>query len=122
MGVKMLPPDLGASEAILLVVILLAFFGAIVVLARFTMQVFSNSGPRSLGRSMRMQSIEDGAMRASNADRDLTIERLREETTQGRLTFNELEERMVSAQSAKTLGDLTRLTQDLPEGELPSGP
>lgn len=119
--------DVAASEITLLIIIVLALFGAIVVLARFGARELSNAS-RSLGRSMRTpeaetkslhddddkEPVEDASMRASSADRDRTIETLREETAQGRLTFKEFEERMESAQSAKTLGELSQLTQDLP--------
>jgi Domain of unknown function (DUF1707) len=57
----------------------------------------------------------DDRMRASDADRDRVTERLREHFAEGRLTQAELDERITAALNAKTLGDLRRLTSDLPE-------
>ena len=57
----------------------------------------------------------DDRMRASDADRDRVTGRLREHFAAGRLTQAELDERITAALSAKTLGDLRRVTADLPE-------
>jgi Domain of unknown function (DUF1707) len=57
----------------------------------------------------------DDRMRASDADRDRATARLREHFAEGRLTQAELDERISAALSAKTLGDLRRVTADLPE-------
>jgi len=57
----------------------------------------------------------DDRMRASDADRDRVTDRLREHFAAGRLTQAELDERITAALSAKTLGDLRRVTADLPE-------
>jgi hypothetical protein len=62
----------------------------------------------------------DDRMRASDADRDRVTERLREHFAAGRLTQAELDERITGALNAKTLGDLRRLTTDLPEPGLVS--
>ena len=53
-------------------------------------------------------------MRVSDADRDQVAEVLREATSQGRLTFDELEERLSRAYAAKTYADLDEVTHDLP--------
>ena len=53
-------------------------------------------------------------MRVSDADRDHVAEVLREATGQGRLTFDELEERLGRAYAAKTYADLEEVTHDLP--------
>jgi hypothetical protein len=53
-------------------------------------------------------------MRVSDADRDQAAEVLREATSQGRLTFDELEERLGRAYAAKTYADLDEVTHDLP--------
>jgi hypothetical protein len=57
----------------------------------------------------------DGRLRASDADRDRVIARLRDHFAEGRLTRDELDERITAALSAKTLGDLHVLMADLPE-------
>lgn len=53
-------------------------------------------------------------MRVSDADRDRVAEVLREATGDGRLTFDELEERLTRTYAAKTYGDLEEITSDLP--------
>jgi hypothetical protein len=53
-------------------------------------------------------------MRVSDADRDQAAEVLREATSQGRLTFDELEERLSRTYAAKTYADLDEVTHDLP--------
>jgi hypothetical protein len=55
-------------------------------------------------------------VRASDAERDATVEQLREAAAEGRLTFEELADRIEGASKATTRGELTRLTQDLPAG------
>ena len=54
-------------------------------------------------------------VRASDAEREATVERLREATAEGRLTFGELTERTEAAYPATTRGELAPLTADLPE-------
>jgi Domain of unknown function (DUF1707) len=56
-------------------------------------------------------------IRISDADRDHIAERLREHYADGRLTADELDERLTAALSAKTYGDLRKLMVDLPEPE-----
>ena len=56
----------------------------------------------------------DGGIRASDHDRESTVEVLREAYTAGRLTLDEFDERTTSAYAAKTWGDLRVLTEDLP--------
>lgn len=60
-------------------------------------------------------------MRVSDADREQVAERLRENFAAGRLTSEELDERLAAALSAKTVGDLRALMTDLPE-PAPVGP
>jgi len=56
-------------------------------------------------------------MRISDADREHIVERLREHYAEGRLTSDELDERVTAALSAKTYGDLRAVMTDLPEPE-----
>jgi hypothetical protein len=60
-------------------------------------------------------------MRVSDADREQVAERLREHFAAGRLTSDELDERLAAALNAKTVGDLRAVTADLPE-PAPVGP
>jgi hypothetical protein len=59
-------------------------------------------------------------LRASDEERDETIERLSDHAALGRLTPQELEERMGLAYQAKTRDDLASLTSDLPESSASS--
>jgi hypothetical protein len=53
-------------------------------------------------------------LRASHADRDRTVELLRMAAGDGRITAEELDERLEAALTAKTLTELALLTTDLP--------
>jgi len=53
-------------------------------------------------------------MRISDSDRDRVAAQLRDYYAEGRLTSEELDERVTAALSAKTAGDLRRLLADLP--------
>jgi Domain of unknown function (DUF1707) len=54
-------------------------------------------------------------MRVSDADREHVAERLREHFADGRLTSEELDERITAALGAKTFGELHAVMADLPE-------
>jgi hypothetical protein len=58
--------------------------------------------------------MADDSLRASHADRDRTVEVLREAAGDGRLTSDELDERLERALTARTYGELATLTADLP--------
>lgn len=62
-------------------------------------------------------------VRASHADRDRTVDVLRVAAGDGRLTLEELEERLEIALSARTVGELAVVTADLPAvaGGIPVG-
>jgi hypothetical protein len=57
----------------------------------------------------------DDRIRISDADREQVTARLREHFAEGRLTSEELDERLAAALSAKTYGDLRRIMTDLPD-------
>ena len=57
----------------------------------------------------------DDQIRVSDADRDRVTARLREHFAEGRLTQDELDERISAALNAKTFGDLRPVMADLPE-------
>jgi Domain of unknown function (DUF1707) len=67
-----------------------------------------------------LSPLESGGLRASHEDRDRVIEALRVAAGDGRLTVEELDERVEVAFSAKTYGELAVLTADLPTGILPA--
>jgi hypothetical protein len=54
------------------------------------------------------------AMRASDADRERTAGRLRHACAEGRLTADELDERLDATWAARYVGDLEGLVADLP--------
>jgi hypothetical protein len=56
----------------------------------------------------------DDPIRASDADRDVVVDALREAYTEGRLTADEFDERMSAAYVSRTWGQLRELTVDLP--------
>lgn len=61
-------------------------------------------------------------MRIGNAERDSVAAELREHYASGRLTLEELHERLDAALAAKTRGDLDALMTDLPSARpLPGG-
>lgn len=55
-------------------------------------------------------------MRASHEDRDRVVDLLRVAAGDGRLTSDELDERLERALAARTYGELAALTEDLPAG------
>jgi Domain of unknown function (DUF1707) len=57
----------------------------------------------------------DDRFRTSDADRDRVAELLRDHFAAGRLSREELDERLTATLSAKTVGDLRRVLADLPE-------
>ena len=59
-------------------------------------------------------------LRVSDADREATVVRLREAGGEGRLTLEELAERVERADAARTRGDLDALTADLPVSTAPA--
>lgn len=66
-----------------------------------------------------------GELRASHADRDRVVEVLRVAAGDGRITADELDQRLEAALTARTLGELTVLTTDLPVSPAhgtPAGP
>jgi hypothetical protein len=60
------------------------------------------------------QMMRDPNLRASDADREATADRLRQHHTDGRLDQDEFQERLEKCFAAKTVGDLAGLTRDLP--------
>ena len=62
------------------------------------------------------QMMRDPHLRASDADRDATADRLRQHHTDGRLDQDEFQERLDRCFAAKTVGELAELTRDLPPG------
>lgn len=62
-----------------------------------------------------MRRAQPHELRASDADRERTVDLLREAAADGRLTLEEHHERVDRAYAARTLGELAELTVDLAE-------
>jgi hypothetical protein len=61
-------------------------------------------------------------VRASDAERDQVVTRLREASVEGRLTLEEFTDRMTTAFEARTHGELDQLVRDLPAQAAPAAP
>lgn len=69
------------------------------------------------------QPADRGRLRVSDADRERAAEILREAAGEGRLTLDELDQRLDQAYAAKTYADLETVTRDLPvPGHAAPGP
>jgi hypothetical protein len=64
--------------------------------------------------------VDAPSLRASDADRDAAADRLRAAAGEGRLDPDELDERVGEVYAARTVGELARLTEDLPQPALGS--
>ncbi|MFD0357917.1 DUF1707 domain-containing protein [Streptomyces sp. NPDC127110] len=67
-------------------------------------------------------AAEPPALRASDADRERVVDRLRDAVAEGRLDMEEFEERLEAAYTSRTYAELEPLTRDLPAaaGSAPS--
>jgi Domain of unknown function (DUF1707) len=61
------------------------------------------------------QMMRNPNLRASDAERDATADRLRQHHTDGRLDQDEFQERLDRCFAAKTVAELAELTRDLPD-------
>ena len=69
------------------------------------------------------REVARSELRASHEDRDRVVELLRVSAGDGRLTADELDERLELAMTARTYGELAKLVADLPaDGSVPSAP
>ncbi|MEU3447396.1 DUF1707 domain-containing protein [Streptomyces thermolilacinus] len=59
-------------------------------------------------------------LRASDADREAVVERLRDAAAEGRIDFDELDARLEQALTSKTCAELAELTADLPQPDAPA--
>ena len=62
-----------------------------------------------------MEPVRPDDFRVSDVERAATQERLRQAVAAGQLDLHEFDQRVTTAWSAKTRGELTRVTVDLPE-------
>jgi hypothetical protein len=64
----------------------------------------------------------EASIRVSDAERDVVARSLTANAAEGRLSLDELEERLAAAYAAKTYGELEPLLADLPESKPPDRP
>jgi hypothetical protein len=75
--------------------------------------------PRTLRRASLLHNVARRAtLRASDADRDQIIDRLRKASAEGRLAVRELEQRVATALRARTFAELDATVSDLPGSRL----
>ncbi len=77
-----------------------------------------STGPGSTGPTGTWPTVNPSWL-AATADRERTVGVLRAGFTEGRLSQDELDERVARAYAARTYADLWALTADLPAGPLP---
>lgn len=67
------------------------------------------------------EQLPRAEMRASHEDRDIIIDQLRVAAGDGRIDGDELDQRIEAAMSARTYGELDKLTKDLPASAQQAG-
>jgi hypothetical protein len=72
---------------------------------------------RAARRSAEDALRQDPGLRASDEERESTVNLLREHGAAGRLDLEELEQRVGAAYAARTRGELATLLDDLPRGQ-----
>jgi hypothetical protein len=75
-----------------------------------------DAGPANMGS---LSAMVNPSWLAATADRERTVGVIRAGFAEGRLTQDELDERVAQAYTARTYGELWALTADLPAGPLP---
>jgi hypothetical protein len=82
-------------------------------------QASSSRLPETRRRASLLHNVaRRGTLRASDADRDEIIDRLRKASAEGRLALRELEHRVATALRARTFAELDATVSDLPGGRL----
>ncbi|MFK0045658.1 DUF1707 and DUF4190 domain-containing protein [Streptomyces sp. NPDC090741] len=74
---------------------------------------------QSYGQPWQPAPTAQSAMRASNTDRDRTVDVLKAAYAEGRLSRDEYGQRFDAAYKAQTYGQLAQLVADLPAGPMP---
>lgn len=67
------------------------------------------------------EQLPRAEMRASHEDRDITVDQLRVAAGDGRIDGEELDQRIEAAMTARTYGELDKLTKDLPASTQQAG-
>lgn len=74
----------------------------------------ADPNPQTDGQTNLPATVAGAELRASHADRDQVVELLREAAGDGRLSSEELDDRLERALTARTYAELASLTTDLP--------
>src|SRR6202012_5854175 len=72
--------------------------------------------------SVTLSGMDRRRMRVSDSERERVAQFLRDQSLEGRLDHEELEERLGEAYAAKTAGQLEDLIEDLPHRRVPAAP
>jgi hypothetical protein len=80
----------------------------------YSLSMAGEVSPLGSGSGSGDEVVPAGQLRASHEDRDRFVEMLRVAAGDGRLTAEELDERLDVALTARTYGELAALTTDLP--------
>jgi hypothetical protein len=75
-----------------------------------------------VSQSVNPEPLPREQLRASDADRQAVVDKLRKAHDDGRLTLGEYDERVQRAYAARTYGDLQLITADLPAVQFPPVP
>ena len=65
------------------------------------------------------RAAADPGVRAADADREATADRLRQHHAEGRIDVTEFQDRLDGTYQAKTVGELRQLVSDLPRDQQP---
>jgi hypothetical protein len=76
----------------------------------------------AVSQSVNPEPLPREQLRASDADRQAVVDKLRKAHDDGRLTLGEYDERLQQAYAARTYGDLQLITADLPAVQYPPAP
>lgn len=106
--------NLGASEIVSILLGITLIIGVVTVVVLLGIKMISWPTMLNSNVTSGKKAVEGESIRASTSDRNRTVEKLQKETERGRLTLEELQERIDSAYHAITLGELAQLTRDLP--------
>jgi Domain of unknown function (DUF1707) len=77
------------------------------------------AGARVCSSEVRLSASLRGRLKASDSDRDRVLSMLKAAFVQGRLTKHEFDARVGQTLLARTFGDLTALTADIPTWSIP---
>jgi len=112
------PPSTLAVTALAVFLNLAGVIGSIVYLASVRPRLRRSSAvPLDMGVPMNTSGEDHrSSVLASDEDRERVTQQLHHHYATGRLTLEDLDQRVDMALRARTVGDLTAMTKDLPQG------